>query len=126
MKASVLILTACVSFAGLARPAMAWELLGTRDVADRTDRDVIDLPGDRRFDHIRLCVYRNPVHFYDLSVSYRNGGVQDVPVRSRINPGGCTRAIDLNGAERNIDHINMVYEETSFRRRTATIRVFGE
>ena len=60
------------------------------------------LPGPRAFDRIKLCVYRNPVHFYDLDVRFRNGGHQDVSIRQRINPGECTRAIDLNGDDRNI------------------------
>ena len=47
-------------------------------------------------------------------------------MRERVNPGQCTRAIDLNGDDRNITRVAMVYEETSFRRRTATVRLFGE
>jgi hypothetical protein len=119
---------AVIVAATAATPAFAysWSLLGARDVRDRTDHDAIGLPGNREFNRIRLCVYRNPVHFYDVHVRYRNGGVQEVPVRLRINPGQCTRAINLNGANRNIDRIDMTYEETSFRHRTATVRVFGE
>lgn len=121
-------LIAALAVASVATPALAWNwrLLGERNVMDRTDHDSIGLPGDREFNRIRFCVYRNPVHFYDVHIRYRNGGVQDVSMRSRINPGGCTRAIDLNGANRNVERIDMTYEETSFRRRTATVRVFGE
>ena len=121
-------LIAALAVASVATPALAWNwrLLGERNVMDRTDHDSIGLPGDREFNRIRLCVYRNPVHFYDVHIRYRNGGVQDVSMRSRINPGGCTRAIDLNGANRNVERIDMTYEETSFRRRTATVRGFGE
>ena len=110
----------------LAPSASAWTPIGAREVRDRTDRDVIVVEGPRQFERIKLCVYRNPVHFYDLDVFYRNGGHQDVSVRSRINPGECTRAIDLNGDDRNITRVAMVYEETSFRRRTATVRLFAE
>ena len=105
---------------------MAWDQVGVRQVRDRTERDTIALSGPRQFERIKLCVYRNPVHFYDLDVRYRNGGHQDVSVRQRINPGECTRSIDLNGDDRNITTVSMVYEETSFRRRTATVRLFGE
>jgi len=110
----------------MATPAFAWTELGVRNVADRTDHDSISLPGARRFDHIKLCVYRNPIRLYDLQLHYHNGGTQDVSVRDFFRPGTCTRAIDLNGRERNIDRIDMTYEETSWRRRTATVRVFGE
>jgi hypothetical protein len=117
---------ALVMAAACATPAAAWTQIGVREVRDRTDRDVIHANGPRQFERIKLCVYRNPVHFYDLDVFYRNGGHQDVSVRTRINPGECTRAIDLNGDDRNITRVAMVYEETSFRRRTATVRLFGE
>jgi len=118
--------SALVMVAACATPAAAWTQIGVREVRDRTDRDVVMVEGPRSFERIKLCVYRNPVHFYDLDVFYRNGGHQDVSVRSRINPGECTRVIDLNGDDRNITRISMLYEETSFRRRTATVRVFAE
>lgn len=109
-----------------ASPAMAWTQIGARDVRDRTERDTIVVEGPRQFERIKLCVYRNPVHFIDLDVRYANGGHQDVDLRSRINPGQCTRVIDLNGDDRNITSISMLYEETSYRRRHATVRVFAE
>jgi hypothetical protein len=118
---AVLAIAACA-----ATPAAAWTQLGVREVRDRTERDTFVLNGPRAFDRIKLCVYRNPVHFYDLDVRFHNGGHQDVSIRQRINPGQCTRAINLNGDDRNITTVSMVYEETSFRRRTATVRLFGE
>jgi hypothetical protein len=120
------ILGAVVALAATAGPAFAWDLIGTRDVRDRTERDTIVMEGPRQFERIRLCVYRQPVHFIDLDVRFANGGHQDVSVRQRINPGECTRAIDLNGDDRNIAAVSMVYEETSFRRRHATVRLFAE
>ncbi len=124
IKASLM--AAAIAVTGLAAPAFAWTELGVREVANRTDHDTIVLPGNRVFNRIRLCVYRNPIRFYDLEVKFRNGGVQDAPVRDFIGPGQCTRAIDLNGRFRNIDRIDMTYEETSWRYRTAIVRMFGE
>jgi hypothetical protein len=110
----------------IATPSFAWTQIGARDVRDRTDRDTIVVEGPRQFERIKLCVYRQPVHFLDVDVRFANGGHQDVSVRERINPGQCTRAIDLNGDDRNITTISMLYEETSFRRRHATVRLFAE
>jgi hypothetical protein len=59
-------------------------------------------------------------------VRFRNGGHQDVSIRQRINPGECTRAIDLNGDDRDIVSVSMLYEETSFRRRHAVVRLLAE
>lgn len=126
MNFKTLAISAFVALAATAGPAAAWDLVGARDVRDRTDRDTIALEGHRQFQRIKLCVYRQPVHFYDLDVRFQNGGHQDVSIRSRINPGECTRAIDLNGDDRDITTISMLYEETSYRRRHATVRVFAE
>jgi hypothetical protein len=109
-----------------AGPAAAWDLIGTRDVRDRTERDTIVVEGHRQYERIRLCVYRNPVRFIDIDMRFQNGGHQDVQVRQRVNPGECTRAIDLNGDDRDIRSVSMLYEETSFRRRHATVRLFAE
>ena len=126
IKACLVSGAVALSSLAVATPAFAWTELGVRNVGDRTDHDSISLPGNRVFNRIKLCVYRNPIRFYDLQVRYRNGGIQDVSVRDFIGPGQCTRDIDLNGRFRNIDRIDMTYEETSWRRRTATVRVFGE
>jgi hypothetical protein len=118
---------ALVAFLGLVAPAAAeWRLIGEREVLDRVDRDTIVIEGHQRYERIRLCVYRNPVHFLDLDVRYHNGANQDVPVRARINAGQCTRAIDLVGDDRDIATISILYEETSRRRGRAHVRVFAE
>lgn len=124
LKASLI--GAALALTAFASPAFAWTELGARNVADRTDHDTIFLPGARVYNRIKLCVYRNPIRMYDLHVRFHNGGQQDVPVRDFIGAGQCTRNIDLNGRFRNIDRIDMTYEETSWRRATATVRVFGE
>lgn len=111
---------------GAVSPAFAWDEVATREVTDRYDVDVINLPGDRFFSRIKVCVYDNPVHFYDFDVFFRNGGHQDVSVRSRINAGECTRNIDLKGGRRNIDRIKFKYEETRWFVGRATVRVFAE
>lgn len=126
MNIKVLAASAFIALTAAAGPAAAWDVIGVRDVRDRTDRDTVIIEGHRQYERIRLCVYRQPVHFYDVDVRYRNGGHQDVDVRSRINPGECTRVIDLNGDDRDIESISMLYEETSYRRRHATVRIFAE
>lgn len=126
MKLRAMAVCAFVTVAIIATPAAAWTRVGVREVRDHTERDTVTVEGHRQFNRIKLCVARNPVHFYDLDIRYRNGGHQDVSVRERVGPGQCTRAIDLTGEDRDIATISMVYEETSFRRRTATVRVFAE
>ncbi len=120
LAGAFVMLAACATPAGASTRAPAAPASRSR----RARRIVVE--GPRQFERIKLCVYRNPVHFIDVDVFYRNGGHQDVSVRQRINPGQCTRAIDLNGDDRNITRVALVYEETSFRRRHATVRLFAE
>ena len=90
------------------------------------DVDVVNLPGNWLFSRVKVCVYDNPVHFYDFDIFFRNGGHQDVSVRSRIDAGECTRVIDLKGGRRSIDRIKFKYEETSWFIGRATVRIFAE
>lgn len=117
---------ALISVASAAAPAAAWDVIGMRNVADRTDRDALIVEGDRQFARIKICVYRRPVHFYDVDIHFANGGSQDVAVRARIAPGTCTRIIDIDGGPLDIEKISFLYEETSFKRRTANVTVYGE
>lgn len=122
-----ILIAAAAAAALLVSPASAWDLLGTRDVRDAVDRDVIVVEGARQFQRIRLCAYERPVHIIDLDVHFANGGHQDVSVRARIRPGDCTRAIDLVGDDRNITSVEMVYEANTRRRGVhASVRLFGE
>jgi hypothetical protein len=123
---SLLIGTAfAVAFAA-AGPAAAWDRIGQRNVRDRMETDTMIIEGHKMYDRIRVCVHRQPVHFIDIDIIFRNGGRQDVTVAARINPGDCTRVIDLDGGQRDIQSITFRYEETSRKRRTATVRVFAE
>ncbi len=125
MRVGLVALGVLASSFAAASPALAWTQIAERIVTDRLDPDLIVLPGPVRYSQIKLCVYRNPVRFYDLDVNFANGGKQDVQVRARINPGACTRNIDLNGADRDIVSIKLMYEETSRRRARGTVRVFA-
>ncbi len=129
MKLRALCLAAAMVMGGAPAPVMAWDwtLLGSRDVRDTVDRDVIHVEGDRRFERIRLCASERPVHILDVNAHYANGATQDVSVRARLRPGECTRAIDLVGEDRNLRSVEMVYEANTRRRGVhASVRLFGE
>ena len=121
-----LLAAAAISTAAAVSPALAWDEIATREVTDRYDVDVVNLPGDRKFARVKVCVLHNPVHFYDFDIFFKNGGHQDVSVRARINPGECTRAIDLKGGRRNIERIKFKYEETSWFVGRAVVRILAE
>lgn len=123
MKTKLALAGILLSF-GLATPALAhgggygygpgyhrgaWELIGTRQVDFRTERDRVAVRGYERFRQIKVCVYNRPVHFLDMDVRFANGGHQDIHVRDVIRPGDCTRAIDLRGHRRDLHAISFIY-----------------
>jgi len=103
-----------------------WELLGEQKVNRRRDRDTIRVGRkEGRFNKIRLEVKDNDVEIQDLKVFFHRGPPQDVQVRERIREGGRTRPIDLQGDDRIIDRIELVYR-TRGRGERATVAVYGE
>lgn len=101
----------------LAATATAWaqqvDFLGSRMVADLSETDVIQAQGSQRYSAVRLCVAQRAVHFRDVDIFFANGGHEDAIVRQLINPGECTRWIDLRGPTRNITRIAMRYDTLS-------------
>lgn len=129
MKLKLAIASALLAL-GLAVPASAhgygpghgyggwqpWQLLGTREVKHFGERDTIFTPGHQQFKQVKLCAYRRPVRLYDIDVVFRRGGHQDVNVRRVLNPGECTRSIDLYGHRRDIQLVQLAYETLGYPR----------
>lgn len=86
-----------------------WRVIGYKVVNGGSDTDWIYTPGTWRYHQIRLCAFNAPLTMRDVDIYYANGGHQDVDTRDRLNPGTCTRAVDLNGRGRNIARIRLKY-----------------
>jgi hypothetical protein len=88
-----------------------WEELGCKQVSlFGKDRDSVRI-GRRegRFKAIRLHVRGADVEMLNLRVIYSNGQPDDLEVRHFIRAGERTRPLDLQGWERSIDRVDMVY-----------------
>jgi hypothetical protein len=108
------------------RPGSDWLVLGRQTVGFGVDRDVIRV-GRRegRFEKILLEVGDNDVEILDLKVFYHRGPPQDVRVREFIRAGGRTRPLDLQGGDRVIERIELVYRSRPGFRGRATVAVYG-
>ena len=123
---SRLIFLATLLLGGPPVAARDWVLLGSRTVSDRLDHDVITVTAKRGdFKAIKLTVQRHAVDFHRVLVHYAHGSVQEIELRNTIPAGGESRAIDLTGSERVIDHVEFWYDARSFRGRQAVVRLFG-
>ncbi|MCH9809393.1 MAG: DUF992 domain-containing protein [Alphaproteobacteria bacterium] len=105
---------------------LRWELLGTKSVQFKVDRDVISV-GRRegRYRAIQLAVRGADTEILDLRVVYGNDRVQDVPVRSIIRSGATSKVIDLRGRDRFIKEVRVVYKRRVDNYDRAIVEVYG-
>ena len=87
-----------------------WRTIAFKTVSGGTDVDRINVPGGRRWQQVRLCVFNAPLRMRDFDIRFDNGQRQDVRVRERIGAGRCTRNVDLNGRVRDVDWVRLKYE----------------
>lgn len=109
MKPVVLAAVLALSVA-LPGNVQAADILGTREVAYRSERDVINVPGRKRYREVQLCVKRHAVRFRDVDVVFGNGSRQNLVIRRIIPKGSCTRWIDMKGRRRDILRIVLRYD----------------
>jgi len=95
----------------VALPAAAWDVIGVTQVNGRMDRDLIDINSRERHHRVMLCAYQAPVRVDRVNIAYRNGGNQEVRLREVLAPGECSRAIDLQGRQRRIESIGVVFDQ---------------
>jgi hypothetical protein len=123
--AAIVVLACAVS--AMADQSGRWELLGSRTVTDRADRDSVKVGGDKgNFTAIKLEVQRRAVRFQRVVIRFRNGDDQKVELRDTIGANGESRVIDIDGRDRVIRSIDFWYEAQSLGRGgQATVRVLG-
>ena len=114
MRVLPIVIATCALAAMAAVPASAqrgnWRTIAFKTVSGGTDVDRINVPGGRRWQQVRLCVFNAPLRMRDFDIRFDNGQRQDVRVRERIGAGRCTRNVDLNGRVRDVDWVRLKYE----------------
>lgn len=104
-----------------------WVELGCQQVSlFGRDRDSIRV-GRRegRFKSIRLHVRGADVEMLNLTVVYANGQPDNIPVRRILRQGDRTQPLELQGWERSIDRVDMVYRTVPNFKGLATVCVEG-
>lgn len=88
---------------------VGWTTIGYTTVGAGRDRDVIRVRGNARHRQLRVCAINRAIDMRDLDVVFANGGHQDIRVRQTIRAGTCTAAKDLQGRNRNMQSVAIVY-----------------
>ena len=99
--------------------------LGERVVTNKAERDTFEVKGNDWYRKIQFETRRAGVEIFDLKVHYEGGGVEDIEVKSFIEPGSWSREIDLNGGERRIEKVVFTYKASPKGKRKATLRLYG-
>jgi hypothetical protein len=103
-----------------------WSYLGEANVDGQVDHDNIRVGGgEGRFRAIRLRVENAAIRFDHVVVHYGDGSAVPINIRSRINAGGETRAVDLPGDRRVVESVEIWYERASYSRAKPKVRLFG-
>jgi hypothetical protein len=105
-----------------------WTHIGAREVDFRSDRDVIQVEGRRRFNTILLAVEGADVEITNVRVNFANGEHFDPEVRLLFEENSRSRFIDLPGEARDIRNIQFRYN--TIRRgavnHKAIVHVYGK
>jgi len=104
-----------------------WHKIAETTADLKMDRDEVVVLGKDHFKSIKLKVTDVPVEFTDLTVFYENDTKQDIQVRKLINAGSETAVKDLEGKDRAIKKIVLMYKTVpNAEKDKAHIEIWGE
>jgi hypothetical protein len=104
----------------------SWVIIGQTQAGHGKDHDVLVVKG--RFDNFRklkLKVTDAPVNMDAMVVTFDAGGAQRISLRQKIEQGGESRVVDLQGSSRSIRTVEFWYDTHGILKGTANITVFG-
>jgi hypothetical protein len=101
-----------------------WQRIGEQQVGGSRDRDIIVLRGNPRYSRLMLVVEDSDLELNAMVVKFRNGERYTPNLRARFSEGSRTRSIDLPGAAREIEHIELRYGNLPGGGR-ASVQVWG-
>ena len=103
-----------------------WQVIGSRQVTDGLDHDVIPVTSARGdFRRIKFVVQSAPIDFHRVIIHYGNGADQVVAMRRTVGANQESRAIDLDGSSRVIRSVEFWYDANTNRGRRAQVRLLA-
>ncbi|HLP93249.1 MAG TPA: hypothetical protein VK168_04395 [Saprospiraceae bacterium] len=130
MKIKFLFAALAVAFAGMSF-TMAnfgpWELLGSRKIDYKVDRDeILVTRAEGVFSAIQIRVKRSPINMHKLAVHYGNGDVEEIDLRQSFRAGSVSRVIDLPGNKRIIRKVVMWYDTKNLAAGKGVVELWGK
>lgn len=104
----------------------AWELLGARSVDFVRDRDTIPVGrAEGRYNAIQVVVQDRPIYLRYVEITFGNGARQRLAINSRFRADQRTAVLDLQGRQRVVRSVEIVYRIPKRNRGNAEVLVFG-
>ncbi len=114
-----------LSHAGFSQ-SYRWELLGTRKVDYKLDRDILPVTARKdSFRALKLVVKHGGLNLHKCVVHFENGAKEEIAVRHNFLKRSSSRTIDLPGNKRFIEKIEFYYDSKNRSRHRAEILVYG-
>jgi len=83
-------------------------------VDGRSDHDKIEVGGGGTFTALQMAVTNGAVGFERITVHFRNGGEEVLPVAAVVRSGGHTPPIPMRGGAREISNVEVWYAKGKF------------
>lgn len=121
---AALLALAAMSFTSLEnRP---WELLGSRKIDYKLDRDEIMVTrAEGVFTAVQLRIKRSPINMHKLAIHYGNGEVDEIELRENFRAGSASRVIDLPGNRRVIRKVVLWYDTKNLSNDKGVVELWG-
>jgi len=130
--AAILAFVFCAGLVSAQQPAVmvstspGWHKIATTTVDLTKERDEVAVLGADHFSAIKLMVSGAPIDLQDLEIWYENGMKQDVAVRTPMEVGKESKVINVEGGDRDIDKIVLVYKTMPNRKDVkAEVTIYG-
>src|SRR5262245_42286551 len=118
------LLIAGIATSAYAQRAIAWQLLGTKEIEGHVDHDVISSHGHETFRALQFRVIGAAVQFDRVVVEYGNHSRRPYPFRFLVRANGVSPVLDLVGGERDITNVEFWYEKASWGQKPE-VRLYG-
>jgi hypothetical protein len=103
-----------------------WHKIGETRVDFKSERDEINILGANRFAAIQLKVDDAPIDLIGAEAYYASGDKQDLKLYTSIKAPGESDIINLNGGERTLKKIVLVYKTIpNYKDKKAHVEIWG-
>ena len=117
---------ACLLATAMTAAAGDWQRLGQAYVNFRSSSTVVPVsPAAGAVAKLRLQVKEDALEIENVKVFLTGGESFDVAVKAYLGPGAQTRVIDIPGAPKAIEKVELTYRGAAAGERVPLVRVFG-